>query len=87
MREMIMMIQRSCPHCRRALALMEELKAEHPVYTQVPVRIVDEFEEKAFADSLDYWYVPTYFVGGEKLHEGVPSKAKVQAVYEKALSD
>ena len=43
MREMIMMIQRSCPHCRRALALMEELKAEHPVYTQVPVRIVDEF--------------------------------------------
>ena len=37
------------------------------------------------ADSLDYWYVPTYFVDGVKLLEGVPTKEKVEAVLRAAL--
>ena len=49
------------------------------------VRVADEEEEKGAADSLDYYYVPTYFVDGEKIHEGVPTPEKVRAVYEAAL--
>lgn len=85
MKPVIMMIQETCPHCKRALAWMEELKTEHPEYSEVKVRIVDENQDPAFADSLDYWYVPTYFVDGQKVHEGAASREKVQAVYEKAL--
>ena len=64
---------------------MEELKKEHPEYQAVEIRIADEKKEKELADSLDYYYVPTYFVDGRKVHEGVPTKEKVQAVYEAAL--
>lgn len=85
MKKVLMMIQETCPHCVKALALMEELKKENPEYENVEVKVVDENREAEFADSLDYWYVPTYFVDGEKVHEGVPTKEKVKKVYEKAL--
>lgn len=35
-----------------------------------PLRIVDERAEADYADSFDYYYVPCYYVGGEKVHEG-----------------
>ena len=47
--------------------------------------MVDEDEDTDLADSLDYWYVPTYYVGDEKLYEGVPTKENIQKVYEAAL--
>ena len=64
MKKVLMMIQESCPYCRQALRMMDELKEERPEYKAVEVKIVDENREKALADSLDYWYVPTYFVDG-----------------------
>ena len=67
-------------------AAHDELKAERPEFQAVEVKIVDENREKALADSLDYWYVPTYFVDGVKVHEGVPTMEKVRKVYEKALN-
>lgn len=85
LKKVLMMIQESCPYCRQALRMMDELKAERPEFQAVEVKIVDENREKAFADSLDYWYVPTYFVDGVKVHEGVPTVDKVRKVYERAL--
>ena len=41
--------------------------------------------EAAFADSLDYYYVPTFYVDGQKRMEGVPSLEKVRAVLDEAL--
>ena len=73
--ECLMMIQESCPYCRQALQIMEDLKKENPAYSQIP----------DFAETLDYWYVPTYFVNGIKLHEGVPTQEKIRAVFEAAL--
>lgn len=84
-KKVLMMIQETCPYCKRALAMMDELKKERPEFEAVQVEIVDENRNKALADSLDYWYVPTYFVDGEKVHEGVPTMEKVRRVYEKAL--
>lgn len=87
MKQVLMMILSDCPHCRKALRLMEELKEENPEYSKVEVRIADEKKEKDLAESLDYYYVPTYFVDGKKVHEGVPTKEKVREVYEQALKD
>ena len=86
MKKVLMMIQESCPYCRQALRMMDELKEARPEYKAGEVKIVDENREKALADSLDYWYVPTYFVDGVKVHEGVPTMEKVRKVYEKALN-
>lgn len=86
MKKVLMMVQQGCLHCRRAFELMDQLSKENPQYAQVSVKIVDELQEKEFADALDYWYVPTYFVDGQKVHEGVPSLEKIQAVFEAALS-
>lgn len=80
-----MMILKSCPYCREAFRLMRQLEAENPEYAAVTFDVVDESEDPQRAASLDYWYVPSYFVNGEKLHEGVPTKAKLRNVYERAL--
>lgn len=81
-----MMILASCPHCRRAFALMDELKAAHPAYAAVPVEVIEEDKHPEIADALDYYYVPTFFVDGCKVHEGVPSREAVAAVFEAALA-
>ncbi|HIS30336.1 MAG TPA: thioredoxin family protein [Candidatus Limivivens intestinipullorum] len=85
MKNVLMMVLRDCPYCHQAFRMMDELKKAHPEYENVTVRVADEEEEKELADSLDYYYVPTYFVDGEKIHEGVPTPEKVRAVYEAAL--
>ena len=65
--------------------MLKQLMEENPRYRQVPIRRVDELVEAAFADSLDYYYVPTFYVDGQKRMEGVPSLEKVRAVLDEAL--
>lgn len=64
---------------------MEELKKENPEYQRVDIKIIDEAVQPDFAKQFDYYYVPTYFVGDKKVHEGVASKDIVRGVYEEAL--
>ena len=86
-KEVLMMVMAGCPHCRRAFDLMAALREANPAYRDVPVKVVDETVETAFAATLDYYYVPTFFVDGKKLHEGQPSVAAVEAVFQAALSE
>ena len=81
-----MMVQSGCPHCAKAKQYMAELQQQHPEYKDVEVEVIDELKEPKLAESLDYWYVPTYFVDGEKIHEGTITKADVERVYQTALS-
>ncbi len=76
----------SCPHCVRAKAWMDEVFAEHPEYKQIELTVIDEVETPEVANTYDYWYVPTYYVGDEKKHEGVASKEIVQRVFEDAYA-
>ena len=85
MKQILMMIQESCPYCRKARKFMEELQAENPEYAETDIRMVDENIEVEFAKSLDYYYVPTYYVDGKKIHEGAASREDVRAVLDAAL--
>ena len=76
MTPILMMILEDCPYCQRALGYMEELKAECPEYRDIPVQIADENKEKKLADSLDYYYVPTYYVDGIKVQESAAVKQR-----------
>ena len=87
MKKITMFMQRSCPYCREAGRLMEELLAENENYRPVEVEVIDELAQPELADSYDYHYVPTYYVGEVKLHEGAATKENIRRVYEAALAD
>lgn len=75
----------NCPHCRLATRCLEELCAEYPRYAEVEIQRVDESAEKALAAKYDYWFVPCFYMGEQKLHEGHAEKEDVKAVLDRAL--
>jgi glutaredoxin len=85
MKPVQLFILENCPYCRQALSWMEELKRENPEYSKVEMTIIDEGKQPDLAGQYDYYYVPTYYVDDVKVHEGVASKEKVKAVFDKAL--
>lgn len=84
MKEILMFILPGCPHCQLALREQEQLLSEHPEWREIPLRIVDESRETAFADAHDYYYVPTWYVDGKKVFEGHAEKADVERVFRTA---
>lgn len=87
MKEILMMVLEDCPYCRQAERLIAQLKEEEEKYREIVIKRVDEEADTGLADSLDYYYVPCFFVDGEKLLEGVPEKEKVKAVLDAALAE
>ena len=87
MKKVTMVMLRTCPYCMEAMRWMDELLAENESYKSVEVEVIDEHDQPKLANSLDYNYVPTYYVGDEKLHEGAATKDKVRRVYEAAMED
>ena len=86
MNEVILFTMKFCPYCVNAKRYMKKIFKENPEYKDVPLRIVDENVESDFARRFDYYYVPTYFVDGVKVHEGVPTKEIVEEVFKTAYS-
>ncbi|MDO4332213.1 MAG: thioredoxin family protein [Eubacteriales bacterium] len=87
MKDVLMMVMAGCPHCRRANQMLDELMEEHEEYRNVKIRKVDENVDTALADSLDYYYVPCFFVDGVKRMEGVPTIEAVEAVLKEAIGE
>lgn len=75
-----------CPYCRQADNWLKELRAENPDFAAVEIETIDEGRQRSLADSYNYYFVPTFFLGHEKLHEGTASKAKIKAVLERAAA-
>lgn len=85
MKELTLFMLPRCPHCKLAIKFQEELMAEHPEYQNIKITMIDEAKEAALAEQYDYYYVPSYFVGKEKLFEGHAEKNDVEAVFKKVL--
>lgn len=86
MKDLTMFYLESCPYCKRARGYMEELCAENPEYAKIPVKMVEERQEKEVADSYDYYYVPCYYINGQKVAEGSIDKKGVKKVFDETLS-
>ncbi len=86
MKKITMFMFPSCPHCRLALKCVDELRAARPEYAAVPFETIDERERPEVAEKYDYYYVPTFYVGEEKLHEGHAEMADVEKVFRAALA-
>jgi glutaredoxin len=85
MKKITMFVMESCPYCKQALRWMEELFAENSAYTAIEIEKIDELVHPDIADRYDYYYVPTYYVGSEKLHEGAASREIIRGVLDAAM--
>ena len=84
MKPVSMFITDWCPYCKKSYPWMEELKKENPKFSNIEVKIIDEELHPEIAKQYSYYYVPTYYVDGIKVHEGVPTKDIIRGVFEKA---
>ncbi|MDE6446268.1 MAG: thioredoxin family protein [Alistipes sp.] len=76
---------RNCPYCKRALQYIADARAAHPELAAVEIETVEESEQPEVADRYDYYYVPTFYVDGVKVHEGGISADEVEALLRRAL--
>ncbi len=79
-----MFYQPQCPHSILALKCLKELQSKEP-YSKVHVELVDELAKPDYADKFDYFYVPTFYVDGKKVHEGHCEMVDVEKVLKKAI--
>ncbi len=78
---------KNCPFCRRALQYIDELRTERPELSDLRIEMIEELEQAALADRFDYYYVPTFYVDGRKVHEGGIYKPEVERILLDALND
>lgn len=65
--------------------MIDEIKSKDPKYSNVEIECIEETKEVQIANAHDYYYVPTFYVDGVKLHEGVPTEEKIEKVFQEAL--
>lgn len=80
MKDLTMFILPNCPHCKLALKFQQELIEENPEFGKINITMIDESAQPEIADKYDYYYVPCWFSGKEKLFEGHAEKADVEKV-------
>lgn len=85
MKKIMIFYQERCPFCKRAFNYIEELKKENSKYSEIPIELIEETQQPDFADTFDYYYVPTFYVDGEKVHEGGIKKDEVKAIFNAAI--
>ena len=76
---------KNCPFCKKAFRYIEEAKATHPELQSLQIELIEESEEPALADQYDYYYVPTFYIDGVKVHEGGIYPEEVEPLLRKAL--
>jgi len=64
---------------------MNDLKSKNSNYKNLVIEKIEENKNAKISSTYDYYYVPTYYVDGIKIHEGVPSSEKIENVFKKAL--
>ena len=87
MKKITMFILGSCPYCKEAFRLMDTLYTENPAYKSLEIDIIDEYLHPEISERYDYSYVPTYYVNGEKLHDGAATLEKIRRVFDAAMGE
>ncbi len=85
MKKITLFVLEKCPFCIKALKYIEEAKAENPAFQAIEIEIIDEGKEPELADKYDYYYVPTFYIADEKVHEGGIYPPEVKEILTKAL--
>ncbi len=78
---------RNCPYCKRALQYIEDEKRLHPELGALEIEMIEESEHPEIADRYDYYYVPTFYIGERKEHEGGIFLEEIEPLLRKALNE
>ena len=68
-----------CPYCLQMRELVEELRAERDELAAVEIEFIDESAQPELAERYDYYRVPSFFHGTEKLYEASPLWTRAEA--------
>lgn len=74
-----------CPFCKKAFRYIEEAKAKHAELADLEIELIEESEQAEVADRYDYYYVPTFYVDEQKVHEGGIFAEEVEQILLSAL--
>ena len=85
MKNITMFLIASCPYCKAAFDCMDQLFDENSKYKSLVIERIDENIHPDIAGKYDYYYVPAFYVEGEKLHEGAASLEIIRRVFDAAL--
>ncbi len=69
MKELTLFYLDDCGYCAKAKKALEELYKENPAYREIPITKIEESRNPEIADQYDYYAVPTFFDGKNKLFE------------------
>ncbi len=92
MKELTMFYLEDCGYCAKARTALTELYKENPEYRNVPITMIEESRQPELADQYDYYAVPSFFDGKEKLFEAhlfmsyEDIKAEVKRVLDYAMT-
>ena len=75
---------KDCPFCKKAFSYIDELKKKDS-YKDIEFELIEESEEVELANQYDYYYVPTFYIDEEKIHEGGIFPNEVEEILKKAL--
>jgi glutaredoxin len=67
-----------CPYCAQAEEIIAELYKEHPEYSKIKIKRVDEVANEELSSQYDYNYTPCFFNGKKKIYEADASYSRLQ---------
>ncbi|MDO5570008.1 MAG: thioredoxin family protein [Bacteroidales bacterium] len=85
MKEVKIFYQERCPFCKKAFKFIEELQQEYPEFADIKFETIEETKEPELADKYDYYYVPTFYIDGKKVHEGGIYKPEVEKLLREVI--
>ena len=86
MKELTYFYLENCPFCKKANAMIDEITAADATLAAVVMNRIEESQNRELADSYDYFYVPCFFLGDQKLFEGDPSAEDIKTVLQTAAN-
>ena len=87
MKNVMIFIMESCPYCKQTLRWLDKLLADNLKYKNIDIEIIDESVYPEISAKYDYIYVPTFYVGGTKMHEGAAIPLKIKSILDAALEE
>lgn len=85
MKTIEMIYRVTCRHCRQAFGLIEDLRRCGEKYENIEMRFLDTERDIELLEGRKFTYVPCFYIDGEIVMEGVPTKENIEAVFRQAL--
>lgn len=86
MKKVVMFYLDTCPHCSRAIKMVEALKKKNPEYKDIEIEMIDEDNRPEVYKGLSHELVPAYYVDGIEVFNGVPNFELIEEVLKKSIS-